>query len=131
MSKPRVLVVEDDATTREVLLDMLAWLGYQGQAVPDADHLECVAAAFDPHLIILDVTLPGHQAGTAALVRLRENGVLTPVLLYSGQYKAEAAGPMSRYTKVIGGQAYLPKPVDLDVLEARLTALIGPGELVP
>lgn len=131
MSKRRVLVVEDDASTREVLLDMLALLGYEGHAVADADHLEGVAAAFDPHLVILDVTLPGHQAGTAALVRLRENGVLTPVLLYSGQYETGAAEPMRRYTGMIGGQAFLPKPVDLDVLEARLTALIGPGELVP
>jgi DNA-binding response OmpR family regulator len=124
----RVLVVDDDDATREVLLDMLALLGYAGRAVADADDLEAVAAAYDPHLIILDVTLPGHQDGLAALVRLREDGMLTPVLLASGQYEAGERGPMAHYTRILGGQEFLKKPLDLDELEARVKALIGPPE---
>jgi DNA-binding response OmpR family regulator len=124
----KVLVIDDDADTREVMLDMLAVLGYEGRALPDADDLDAVAAAFDPHLIILDVTLPGHQDGLAALVRLRDDGVLTPVLLYSGQYDRGEAQPMAHYTRVLGGQQFLRKPLDLDELERVLQTLIGSAE---
>jgi two-component system response regulator ResD len=67
----RVLVVEDDLTVAEVVVDYLRHAGLQPRHATDgADALE-IAAAWRPDLVVLDLMLPG-MSGLEVCRRLRE-----------------------------------------------------------
>src|SRR5690625_3012926 len=58
---PRVLVVEDSETIREMVSEALADAGYLTDTRPDGDKLEDVLDGFRPDLVVLDVMLPGRD----------------------------------------------------------------------
>ncbi len=74
--------------------------------------------ASPPDVVVLDLTLPGLD-GLQVLEKARREGQVTPVLILT------ARGTVG--DRVIGlntgADDYLPKPFDLDELEARLRAL--------
>jgi CheY-like chemotaxis protein len=67
----RVLIVDDNATNRAVMHDMLQPLGFQ--LAEAADGLAAVAQgdAFAPDLVLMDLRLPGEVDGLEATRRLR------------------------------------------------------------
>src|SRR5205085_6258243 len=74
--------------------------------------------AMAPDVVMLDLTLPGLD-GLQVLEQARKSGQTTPVLILT------ARGTVG--DRIIGlntgADDYLPKPFDLDELEARLKAL--------
>jgi len=54
----RILVVEDDAATREVIVELLNAKGYPVQGVADGESARTEVAASLPELVILDLMLP-------------------------------------------------------------------------
>jgi signal transduction histidine kinase/DNA-binding response OmpR family regulator len=56
--KPHVLVVEDDAATREFVVEMLSSLGYVVSTAADGAQARAQVAAALPELVILDLVLP-------------------------------------------------------------------------
>ena len=70
-------------------------------------------------VILLDLTLPGLD-GLQVLAQARQSGLTTPVLI------ATARGTVGDRIMGLnlGADDYLPKPFDLDELEARLRALV-------
>jgi CheY-like chemotaxis protein len=67
----RVLVVDDNATNRSVMVDMLAPLGFElAEAVDGAEAL-AQAERFKPDLVLMDLRLPGGIDGLEATRRLR------------------------------------------------------------
>ena len=81
----RILIVEDDKVSRELLTRILSSTGFKNiHAVPNANHLIKVYDQIDPDLLILDLNLPGVN-GFQALQRLREKhpDAFLPVLVIS------------------------------------------------
>ncbi len=114
----KLLLVEDDPTMRSTLERALARRGLQVSTCGDGlQALEQWRAA-PPDVVVLDLSLPGLD-GLQVLERARAAGLRTPVLILT------ARGTVG--DKVLGLNAgaddYLPKPFDLDELEARLRAL--------
>ena len=72
-----------------------------------------------PDAVVLDLTLPGLD-GLQVLQRARALGLRTPVLILT------ARGTVGDRVMGLnaGADDYLPKPFDLDELEARLRALV-------
>jgi DNA-binding response OmpR family regulator len=120
----RVLVVDDDEETRELVGAALTREGYELElAGTSADAMARVRASrFD--LLVLDVML-GSESGLALCTRLRQDGVETPILFLSarGAVDARVDGLEA------GGDDYLRKPFALKELLARVRALgrRGPG----
>ena len=68
----RILIVEDDQTTREMMTQLLTKAGWKSDtAVNGREALECVAAN-PPHLILLDLMMP-EMDGFDFAARLRSN----------------------------------------------------------
>ena len=115
----KLLLVEDDAVMRNVLVRTLSRRGILIEACGDgALALEkWRAMSFD--VILLDLTLPGMD-GLQVLAEARQSGLNTPVLI------ATARGTVGDRIMGLnlGADDYLPKPFDLDELEARLRALV-------
>jgi DNA-binding response OmpR family regulator len=116
----RVLVVEDEPTIRELLVEHLGDEGFVAHGVGSiAEARTCLAAEL-PALILLDLMLPGE--GGTTLLRERQSNVRlasVPVLVISaaGQDRLLEA-------KELGGDAFLSKPFDLDVLSAVVRSLV-------
>ncbi len=114
----RVLVVDDDEETRELVGAALAREGYElelaGSATGAAERAH--AGRFD--VIVLDVML-GTDSGLELCARLRADGIETPILFLSarGAVDARVDGLEA------GGDDYLRKPFALKELCARVRAL--------
>jgi two-component system OmpR family response regulator len=116
----RVLVIEDDAEMRDFLQQGLARAGHEAESVGDGvSGLARVLESGDPFdVLVLDRMLPGLD-GLELLWRLREAGVVTPVLMLSalGDVDHRVGGLQA------GADDYLAKPFSFVELEARLQAL--------
>jgi signal transduction histidine kinase/CheY-like chemotaxis protein len=121
-----VLVVDDNATNRRILGEMLSHLGMRPQLVDGADAalkaLRGAVEAGDPFpLVLLDGSMPGMDGfGLAGNIRGRpELAGTTLVMLTSAGQPGDAAR-----CRELGIQAYLIKPVkQSELLDAVFTAL--------
>ncbi len=77
---PRVLVVEDSETIREMVGEALAEAGYHTDTRRDGDELEEALDGLRPDLVVLDVMLPGRD-GFALIDVIRELGDIGIVLI--------------------------------------------------
>ena len=115
----QLLLVEDDPTMQATLHRALSRRGMQVTAVGDGRSALSQWTARQPDAVILDLTLPGLD-GLQVLEQARARGLRTPVIILT------ARGTVG--DRVVGlntgADDYLPKPFDLDELEARLRALV-------
>lgn len=115
----RILVVDDDRTFRLSTAELLRQDGHQVEAVGDASEAEVALrnGAFD--LVLLDLRMPG-LSGVRFLEVLRMRGARLPVLMISGFGTVEAAVEALQ----IGADDFLTKPVDPDLLSAKVEELL-------
>ncbi len=122
----RILLVEDDAVLRDVMVRSLHDAGYRvdvATTLEEAEHYWLVQA-FDA--VLLDLNLPvsdkphsGLGSGLRALRAARARGDRTPVIVLTARDRTDEriAGLDA------GADDYLGKPFDLQEVEARLRAL--------
>jgi len=114
----KLLLVEDDPSMQTALQRTLTKRGMEVEVCSDGRvALERWKKA-PPDVVMLDLTLPGLD-GLLVLEEARRSGLATPVLILTarGTVGDRVVGLNS------GADDYLPKPFDLDELEARLRAL--------
>jgi DNA-binding response OmpR family regulator len=129
MTKPKptlIAIVEDEEHLAQGLIFNLQAEGYRAHHEVDGDAalawlLDATApgAPDPPAAVLLDVMLPGRD-GFSIVSELRKAGRYTPVLLLTARGRPEDV--VEGFTA--GADDYLPKPFDLGVLFARLTALL-------
>ncbi|MCW2952086.1 MAG: two component transcriptional regulator, winged helix family [Conexibacter sp.] len=126
MSKPLVLLVDDDAPVLRMLQRTLGADGYDVRAAPDGGAALAEVERSVPDLIVLDVAMPGMD-GLAVARRLRGRGLATPILLLTARDAIEdrVAGLDA------GADDYLVKPFASEELSARVRALLRRGRAVP
>jgi two-component system OmpR family response regulator len=116
-----ILVVDDDAASRELLAALLRDAGYEVEAFATARAALLRAESVRPRLAILDVCMP-HVSGWEACRRLREmHGTSVPVLFVSGE-RVDAVDRTAGL--LLGGDDYLTKPFSPDELIARVLSLL-------
>ena len=118
-TRPRVLVVEDEAGLRLTLSDRLASEGYAVETASDGEVGLASAATGAYDLIVLDVMLP-RVNGFDVCREVRRRGVATPILMLTarGQVVDKVVGLK------LGADDYLTKPFETIELMARLEALL-------
>ena len=115
----RVLVVEDDAGTRELVRQALESNGYVVEVAPDGRKALEIVTSNPPALVILDVMLPVMD-GFSVVERMKAelpNGG-PPVVMLTIVDEPERAARL-------GVEAYLHKPFDTDELLRRVRRLVG------
>ncbi len=122
-STPRtVLIVEDDPSIAIGLRINLEADGYNVLAADDGEKGLTVARSEKPHLIILDVMLPGVN-GFEVLRTLRQEGYVMPIIVLSAR-----TGEMDKVTGLeLGAEDYVAKPFSLAELLARVRAALRRG----
>lgn len=118
LGAPRVLVVEDSETIREMVAEALTDVGYHTDARSDGDGLEEVLDGLRPDIVVLDVMLPGRD-GFALIDVVREWGDVGIVLLTARD------GLQDRLRGLDGGaDDYVIKPFELAELVSRVGAVL-------
>lgn len=117
--KRHILICDDEADLREMVGEYLERRGYQVTLVKDGQELdESLAKNNDFSAIFLDINMPGED-GLSILRRLRsERDICVIMLTAAGEVVDRIVG------LEMGADDYLPKPVDLRELEARLKAVL-------
>jgi len=115
----RILIVEDNATIAEGIRLNLALEGYEMDVASTGERGLTQARRWDPHLLILDLMLPGLD-GYAVLRTLREEGRDVPVLILS----ARGAETDRLRGFRLGADDYVVKPFSLPELLARVAVML-------
>ena len=116
MSEPRanalrILIVEDERELGRVFSDYMTQIGHHAEVVDSAEAALQRLHEAPPHVIVLDVKLPGMSGlQFLELPVVRHSGV--PVIVVSGYVSEEQARQCLR----LGALEFLAKPVPLDVL---------------
>lgn len=108
---PMVLIVEDDASLRDIIRATLADEGMVAEAVADGPSALEHIHRRPPALILLDLNLPGMD-GRDLFTCVREAGITAPVIFMTGWRWAKSEA--ERY----GADGYIAKPFDFDDLVA-------------
>lgn len=113
-STPLIVVVEDDAPTRELLTLYLAEGGYQVATVKNGDDAIATIRKMEPFAVILDVMLPGKD-GWQILQELKSDPELKeiPIIMATMVDNQELGF-------ALGATDYLTKPIDRTSLVKKL-----------
>jgi two-component system chemotaxis response regulator CheY len=104
----RVLVVDDDASIRELLSTALEDDGYEVVPAKNGQDALSVCERWRPDVIVLDLMMPVMDGWTFAK-RMRERDDIPIVVL-------SAANDLERHAKALGAAEVVGKPFDLDQL---------------
>jgi len=121
-AKRTILVVDDEASQRELLGGFVVSLGFRAAEASSAEEALDMIHRSPPDMVLLDVRMPG-MSGIEALGEIRKTAGDLPVLLVTAH--ADLRQAVSAVKS--GADDYLAKPVDLDELEAAISDAIGPA----
>ncbi|HEX8918181.1 MAG TPA: response regulator transcription factor [Chloroflexota bacterium] len=123
MSKPHVLVVDDEPAVRRTLRANLAARGYEVTAVQTGEEALDIFLRHHTDLVILDLMLPG-ISGIDVCEAIRTTSSV-PILVLS----ARGEEPTKVRALDLGADDYLTKPFGIDEMLARVRALLrrSPG----
>jgi len=116
---PRILIVDDEPSIRDLLTTSLRFAGFGVRAVSNGAQTISAVLEEEPDLIILDVMLPDMN-GFSVTKRLRTAGYTAPILFLTA--KDETEDKITGLT--IGGDDYVTKPFSLDEIVARIRAIL-------
>lgn len=114
--RPNVLVVDDDASMRELMVEQLLDHGYRAIEAPSAAAALEAIARHRPDAVVTDIRMPGGEDGLALCRRASARWPELPVLVMT------AFGSMERAIEAMraGAFDFLPKPFRFDVLDLAL-----------
>lgn len=116
--KAKICIVEDDQQIADRIARYLSSYGYETDTVRRFDRVIEEIEAINPHLIILDVQLP-YQDGFHICQQIRRISSV-PILFLSAR-----SGEMEQiYGMEIGADDYITKPFRLEILHAKVKALL-------
>lgn len=116
----RVLVVEDDTDTREVLAYALSREGFIVITAPDGERGLEVARAWRPDVVLLDVLMP-RLSGNAMADAMRRDVTLRGVPVVSMSASPAELGPPT-------ARSHVPKPFAIAEIVTALRQALGPAD---
>lgn len=114
----KLLIVEDDPVISELLKQNLEKWGYEVECPTTFDDVAGVALRGQPQLILLDIMLPGFN-GFYWCEQIRKFSKVPIIFLSSAGDNMNIVMAMN-----MGGDDFIPKPFDINVLLAKISALI-------
>ena len=105
---PAVLVVEDDDTTRSLVVSGLQMAGFDCRGVVDGEAMRAALSTAGAHIVVLDLNL-GDEDGLKLALELRENQPFIGIVVMTvrGMVEQRIEGLL------VGADTYLVKPVDI------------------
>lgn len=117
-SSPLILVADDEKSIREILKRFLTGKGYEVEVASDGEEALLAILHHRPALVLMDVYMP-KRTGLDVLLKMRAEGIDTPVIVISGYANASFV-----QDGLALGAEFLPKPISLDDLECAVQYLL-------
>lgn len=120
----KILVAEDEAGMRELVVDVLESAGYSVIAVTNGkEAIEVFEKRKDEiSLVILDMIMPG-MMGDQTFYELKKVGLAVPLLLSSGQEKVDEK------LRNEGVTGFIKKPYHIDELVQKVRTILENPEM--
>lgn len=114
-----ILIADDDRDIVEALSAILNFNGYDVLHVYDGTSV-LDAVKGQPHLVLLDLAMPGHDGATVCKQLKRQASTQNiPVILVSAEMN------LAKTAKQCGADDFIEKPFDMDVLQEKISALLN------
>lgn len=114
----RIMIVEDDEKIRRIVADTLRKWKYEVMAVSSFEQVLEEFTAGQPHLVLLDVNLPVYD-GYYWCQQIRSVSKVPIIFLSSRNQNMDVIMAIN-----MGADDFVQKPFDLDVLVAKVSALL-------
>lgn len=116
--KQKISIIEDDSLIRNELKTLLQSHGYETSAPEDFSDVIGQIRAEQPHLILLDIKLPG-TSGFSLCVQIRTFSE-APII-----FVTSCSTDMDELSSImLGGDAFITKPYNTAILLAKITSLL-------
>ena len=116
--KQRILIVEDDLTIQTQLKNLLSSNGYEVDVVSDFSKVIEQVKAFSPHLVLLDIKLPGNS-GFDIYSQIRIFSEIPIIFVTSSNTDMDELNSI-----MLGGDAFISKPYHTAILLAKIASLL-------
>jgi DNA-binding response OmpR family regulator len=114
----RIMMIEDDEKIRTIVADTLKKWQYDVVEVTEFDQVITEFKQSDPHLVLLDINLPVFD-GYYWCQQIRSVSKVPIIFLSSRNQNMDIIMAIN-----MGGDDFIQKPFDLDILVAKISALI-------
>ncbi|KAA3628811.1 MAG: sigma-54-dependent Fis family transcriptional regulator [Proteobacteria bacterium] len=117
MSRPHILVVDDEPDIRQLLQEILEDEGYEVEVADCAESARSSLRTRRPDLILLDIWMPDLDGVSLLKEWSEEDGLPCPVIMMSGHGTVETAVEATR----LGAYDYIEKPLSIAKLQLTVT----------
>ena len=114
----RIFIVEDDPTMAGAMKEKIESWGNEARSVSDFQNVMTAFTEYDPHLVLMDIMLPFFN-GYHWCTQIRQISEVPVIFLSSASDNMNIVMAMN-----MGGDDFLAKPLDLDVMMAKITAML-------
>ena len=114
----KILIIEDDSSMANTMKKQIQAWGYTVECVDNFQSVIPAFVAFDPHLVLRDIMLPFYN-GYHWCTEIRKISNVPIVFLSSASDNMNIVMAMN-----MGGDDFIAKPVDLNVLTAKIQAVL-------
>lgn len=114
----KILIVEDDLTIAKTIQSHLIKWDYTVRCITDFKNVQEEFVAFEPHLVLMDILLPFYN-GFHWCTQIRAISKVPIIFLSSASDNMNIVMAMN-----MGGDDFIEKPFDLNVLTAKIQALL-------
>jgi len=114
----KIMIVEDDIKIREIILENIKKWGYDGLCVESFNEVFNDFVEFKPHLVLLDINLPAFD-GFYWCNKIRSVSKVPIIFISSRSSNMDIIMAVN-----MGGDDFIQKPFSLDVLMAKMNALL-------
>lgn len=115
----KILIIEDDFTIQTQLKNLLTGNGYQAEAVTDFSNVIEYVKTFQPHLVLLDIKLPGND-GFSICSQIRTFSHMPIIFVTSSNTDMDELNSI-----MLGGDAFITKPYNPAILLAKISSLLN------
>ncbi|MBE9011505.1 response regulator [Pseudanabaenaceae cyanobacterium LEGE 13415] len=115
----RILLVEDDQDSRDMMIVALEAEGAEVVAAENVRSAFAVLSDWQPELLISDIRMPDSD-GFSFLQELRSRSITIPAIAVTGSADEDER----KQALEAGFQCHLPKPIDLELLYRTIAELV-------
>lgn len=114
----KIMIVEDDKKICDIILENLNKWGYEATCIDDFSDILNSFIKYQPHLVLMDINLPAFD-GFHWCKKIREVSKVPIIFISSRDSNMDIIMAMN-----MGGDDFIQKPFSLDVLMAKISALL-------
>ncbi len=114
----KIMIVEDDEKMRGIVLESLIRWGFQGYYVQDFNSVFDDFVKYEPHLVLMDINLTAYD-GFYWCGKIREISKVPIIFISSRNTNMDIIMAVN-----MGGDDFIQKPFSLEVLMAKINALL-------